>query len=122
MAREPPGNEIPAPVLPDYAIRTLRLLTNAQVMGQSVVVLSDALALYDRWMEDPRVEFATEPRLLESFFRDATKPFATKAASKALMDAYLAGFANAARATLVTFDMALVRIAEHRGIPALLLS
>jgi predicted nucleic acid-binding protein len=40
----------------------LRLLTNQQVMGDSTTTLAGALELYDRWMQDPRVELAPEPR------------------------------------------------------------
>jgi toxin-antitoxin system PIN domain toxin len=100
----------------------LRLLTDAQVMGGSVVVLNDALALYDRWLNDPRVELRAEPRGIEILFRQASAPFAMQPATKAVMDAYLAAFAEAEDATLVTLDKALANTAHFRRTPALLLS
>jgi hypothetical protein len=39
-----------------------RLLTNQQVMGESTTTSAEALQLYDRWTEDPRVELSAEPR------------------------------------------------------------
>ena len=33
----------------------LRLLTNEQVMGGSVLTVAEAFAAFDRWQEDPRV-------------------------------------------------------------------
>ena len=36
------------------------VVTNAQAMGASVVNLQDAFALYDRFLEDPRIQLNTE--------------------------------------------------------------
>ncbi len=93
----------------------LRLLTNNLVMGESVLNVEAALAVYDRWSEDPRVEFATEPRGLDPALRLTLADFSKKAATKAIMDAYLAAFAEKEAATLVTFDKALARLAQRRG-------
>lgn len=93
----------------------LRLLTNKAVMGESVVTVEAAFAVFDRWSEDPRVEFQPEPHGLDPVLRRAAAEFAKKHAPKAVMDAYLAGFAETAGATLVTFDKALARLARRRG-------
>ncbi len=100
----------------------LRLLTNAQVMGESAVLLNDAFALYDRWLEDSRVELVREPRGIELLFRQTSAPFAMQPATKAVTDAYLAAFAEAENATLVTLDRTLANTARFRQSTVLLLS
>jgi len=90
----------------------LRLLTNESVMGQSVLTVAQALRIYDQWAEDPRVEFAAEPQGIELAFRNAAVHSANKAATKVIMDAYLAGFAKTEHVTLITFDKALCKIAS----------
>jgi predicted nucleic acid-binding protein len=99
----------------------LRLLTNRKVMGASTTTLSGALRLYDRWMQDPRVELAPEPRGAETLFRQATAPFALQPATKAIADCYLIGFAEAAGARVVTFDRSLAATAQFRQVPVALL-
>jgi uncharacterized protein len=91
----------------------LRLLTNRQVMGGSTTTLGQALEIYDRWIEDPRVRLAAEPDGMEMFLREAAIPFLQLPATKAVADCYLAGFAQSIGARLVTFDKALA--ADHRG-------
>ena len=93
----------------------LRLMTNTLVMGESVLDVEAALAVFYRWTEDPRVEFAPEPRGLDPALRLALAEFAKKSVTKAIMDAYLAAFAEKEAATLVTFDKALARMAQRRG-------
>ena len=100
----------------------LRLLTNQQVMGDSTTTLAGALQLYDRWAEDPRVELAAEPRGAETLFRQAIAPFALQAATKAVADCYLVGFAEAAGAHLATFDRGLAATAQFRQVPVALLA
>lgn len=46
-------------------IGLLRLLTNIAVMGDQTLILRKAWGIYDRWLEDPPVEFYPEPRNLE---------------------------------------------------------
>lgn len=89
----------------------LRLLTNQSVMGQQTLTLQKAWGIYDRWLEDPRVEFFPEPRGLDAAFRTATVPFAAKPASKWVGDCYLLAYAKQSSATLVTFDKALYHLA-----------
>ena len=100
----------------------LRLLTNELVMGQSVLSIEEAIGVFDRWREDPRVEFVGEPSGTEKSFRHATAGSAKKSATKVIMDAYLAGFAGSERATLVTLDKALSKLGHRAGTIVLLLS
>jgi toxin-antitoxin system PIN domain toxin len=93
----------------------LRLLTNPAVMGDQTLTLRRAWAVYDRWLQDPRVEFYPEPRTLEHEFRKAAQPFAAKQASKRVGDCFLLAFAEAAGAQLVTFDRVLHEFARKRG-------
>jgi len=95
----------------------LRLLTNQKVMGDSTSTLAEALQLYDRWTQDPRVELASEPGGAEMLFRQAVAPFALQPATKAIADCYLIGFAEAAGAHVVTFDRGLAAIAQFRQVP-----
>jgi toxin-antitoxin system PIN domain toxin len=88
-------------------IGLLRLLTNQAAMGEETLTLRKAWGVYDRWLNDPRVEFYPEPRGLEAGFREATAPFAGKAASKLVGDCYLLAYAKHSHAALVTFDRAL---------------
>ncbi|MDP2995937.1 MAG: hypothetical protein Q8N47_00530 [Bryobacterales bacterium] len=90
----------------------LRLLTNQSAMGEQTLTLRRAWSVYDRWLSDPRVEFYPEPRGLETGFREATAPFAGKAASKWVGDCYLLAYARQSHATLVTFDKALFDLAR----------
>ncbi len=93
----------------------LRLLTNPAVMGEQTLTLRQAWTAYDRWLQDPRVEFYPEPRTLDLEFRKATHPFAAKQASKWVGDCWLLAFAQAAGAHLVTFDRALHAFARRQG-------
>ena len=101
-------------------IGLLRLLTNAAVMGDQTLTLRNAWAVYDRWLEDPRVEFYPEPRGIDAMFREATKPFAARQASKWVGDCWLLACAAELRATLVTFDRALYQFARKQGHPAVI--
>lgn len=71
--------------------------------------------MYDGWMQDPRVEFYPEPRIVDSAFREAMEAFATKSASKWVGDCWLLAFAACADAALVTFDRALLDFARKQG-------
>ena len=100
----------------------LRLLTNQHVMGDSTTTIAEALQLYDRWSEDPRVELAAELRGTEALFRHATAPYSLQPATKGIADCYLVGFAEAAGAHLVTFDKGLTATARFRHVPVALLA
>ncbi len=93
----------------------LRLLTTPAVMGGDGLSQRAAWRVYDRFGGDPRVRRWAEPPDLEAEFRARTR--ARQAAPKVWADAYLAAFAAAAGARLVTFDRALAGLG-----PALVLS
>jgi len=93
----------------------LRLLTNKAVMGDLTLTLSEAWAVYDRWLEDPCVEFCSDPRQVEESFRLATEPFSTQTASKWVGDCWLLAFAQATHSRLITFDKALFEFAHNQG-------
>jgi toxin-antitoxin system PIN domain toxin len=101
-------------------IGLLRLLTNQSTMGEQTLTLRKAWAVYDRWLNDPRVEFYPEPRSLDAAFREATAPFAGKAASKWVGDCYLLAYAKQSHAALVTFDRALYDLAAKEGYSAVI--
>jgi predicted nucleic acid-binding protein len=90
-------------------------------MGEDTLVLSEALAIYDAWLEDPRVEFAMELRNTDSSFRQAIAPFATQPATKAIADCYLIAVAEVHGASIATLDKALVKTAQMRQVPTVLL-
>ena len=83
----------------------LRLLTTEVVMGDEVMTQPQAWAAYDRWYQDPRVEFADEPPEIEARFRALTR--LRQPATKDWADSYLAAFASLGQLTLVTFDRGL---------------
>jgi toxin-antitoxin system PIN domain toxin len=101
-------------------IGLLRLLANSAVMGDQVLKLREAWQVYDRWIEDPRVEFYLEPRGVDSTFRKMTRPLASLPASKAIGDCWLLAFAAEVQATLVTFDSALHGLARKQGLAAVI--
>jgi uncharacterized protein len=101
-------------------IGLLRLLANPSVMGDQVHKLREAWQVYDRWLEDPGVEFYVEPREVDSTFRKITKPLGSLSASKAIGDCWLLAFAADIQATLVTFDNALCGHAKRLGHPAVI--
>ncbi len=96
-------------------IGLLRLLTNSSVMGEQTLTLRKAWSVYDRWLEDSRVEFYPEPRNLGTGFRLTTEPFGAQQASKAVGDCFLLAYAKEIQATLVTFDRALHQFAHKQG-------
>ncbi len=101
-------------------IGLLRLLTNQSVMGEQTLTLRRAWGVYDRWLSDPRVDIYPEPRGLDAGFREATAPFAGKAASKSVGDCYLLAYAKHSDAVLVTFDKALYQLAGKQGAAAVI--
>jgi toxin-antitoxin system PIN domain toxin len=96
-------------------IGLLRLLTNTSVMGDQTLTLHKAWKVYDRWLEDPRVEFYPEPRNIEAGFRQVTEAFRAQQASKAVADCWLLAYAKEIQGTLVTFDRALHSFARKQG-------
>jgi predicted nucleic acid-binding protein len=89
-------------------------------MGSQTLTLRRAWNVYDRWLQDPRVEFYPEPRGIDETFRKITAPFAAQQASKAVGDCWLLAYAVAIRASLVTFDRALYEFSRKQGEAALM--
>jgi predicted nucleic acid-binding protein len=89
-------------------------------MGEQTLTLKYAWNVYDRWLEDGRVEFQPEPRGMDPVFRETTAPFSRQPASKWVGDCYLLAYAKQAHAALVTFDAALHTLAGKQGHRALM--
>ena len=92
----------------------LRLLTNVAVMGDPLLTLHKAWAVYDRWLEDPRVESFPEPRTAEASFRKLAQAHGTKPTSK-WVDSWLLACSSEGSGTLVTFDRALYEFSRKHG-------
>jgi hypothetical protein len=80
----------------------LRLATNSRLMGEHVLTLAEAWALYDRITVDSRVLLSPEPVGLEVEWRRLTQ--AQRPSTHLWNDAYLAAFAIAGGLEIVTFD------------------
>jgi uncharacterized protein len=100
----------------------LRMLTNSAVMGDSTKNLGQAFEIYDIWTRDERVGMAGEPREVEILLREAAGPYMKQPATKMITDCYLAGFAEAIGAKLVTFDKGLAHMARIRKSGVVLLA
>lgn len=85
-------------------------------MADEVMNQTQAWGVYDRWLQDSRVDLMDEPSGLEARFRALTR--SRYAPPKDWADSYLAAFAASAQLTLVTFDLAL----KARAKPLILLS
>ena len=90
----------------------LRLLCNPAVMGNDALTATRAWAVYDGFLDHPRVFLVPEPPGLERHWRDATRHHHT--GPNFWTDAYLTAFAAAAGMTLVTFDRAFTRQRQAR--------
>jgi toxin-antitoxin system PIN domain toxin len=80
----------------------LRLANNPKVFAQVAVAQDVAWKLYDAIVSDPRIEFASEPPLLEPIWRKFTG--LPRLSPNTWSDAYLAAFALAGGYEVVTFD------------------
>jgi hypothetical protein len=80
----------------------LRLLSNPAIMGGDAVDRSEAWRTYDQFWADERVLWADEPAELDAVWR-AISARADKS-HNLWTDDYLAAFAQASDATLITLD------------------
>jgi toxin-antitoxin system PIN domain toxin len=80
----------------------LRLVSNPAIMGADAVSRSGAWRIIDQLWSDNRVLWAEEPDHLEAVFRALSAQ--NDASHKLWTDDYLAAFAQAAGAALVTLD------------------
>jgi toxin-antitoxin system PIN domain toxin len=82
----------------------LRLVCQSTVMGRAALTRREAWDKYDALGADPRVRFLEEPEGLVSLWLSFSKR--DDRSYQLWTDDYLASFAQAAGATLVTFDSA----------------
>jgi toxin-antitoxin system PIN domain toxin len=83
----------------------LRLVTTAAAMDGKPLTISEAWRVYDRFYDDDRVMFVSEPPEIEKRFRE--KAVGKTASPKVWADAWLLAVAQTAEGALVTFDKAL---------------
>jgi toxin-antitoxin system PIN domain toxin len=83
----------------------LRLMTTAAVMDGKPLTIAAAWRVYDRFYQDDRVAFVSEPLEVEKRFLE--KALGRTASPKLWADAWLLAFAQQAEGVLVTFDQAL---------------
>jgi uncharacterized protein len=80
----------------------LRLSTNPKANPFQTQTMSQAWAVYDTALLDPRIAFASEPGGLEIHWRERSRMRAFS--HNVWSDAYLAAFADAGGYEVVTFD------------------
>jgi toxin-antitoxin system PIN domain toxin len=80
----------------------LRLTTNHAILGRDCLTRQRAWGAYDAFLVDARVRFLNEPEGLVPLWLSFSKR--EDHAHQLWTDDYLAAFAQAAAATLVTFD------------------
>jgi toxin-antitoxin system PIN domain toxin len=83
----------------------LRLITTAAAMDGKPLSMDEAWRVYDRFYDDDRVTFSSEPADVERKFRKMA--VGSTASPKLWADAWLLAIAEAAGGELVTFDKAL---------------
>jgi predicted nucleic acid-binding protein len=74
-------------------------------MGDDVLTQAEAWEAFDALLANPGNQMITEPRAIDSLFRQHTDR--SEVSTKQWADGYLVAFAEAAGLTLVTFDRAL---------------
>jgi predicted nucleic acid-binding protein len=99
----------------------LRLLATSAVMGKDVLTIGQAWRVYDRWLEDSRVEMRREVSELDATFRAATRPVSRLSSPKALGDRYLLAVSQVTDSTLATFDRGLASACQKARHPVALL-
>jgi len=82
----------------------LRLLTTASAMGGQPLTNEEAWRVYDGFLSDNRVRLFPELPPIEDLFRSSSS--GGHNSPKVWVDAYLAAYAAASNATVVTFDRA----------------
>jgi hypothetical protein len=93
----------------------LRLMTTAAAMDGKPLSMAEAWRVYDRFYDDDRVLFLSEPPEVEKRFRE--KAAGRSVSPKVWADAWLLAFAQAAEGVLVTFDKALGPRGAHCLLP-----
>ena len=85
----------------------LRLANTPRVFPQDAVTQDQAWALFDRFLADPRIEYASEPSTLETSWRQLTQ--LPQHLPNTWNDAYLAAFGITGNYEVVTFDKGFAR-------------
>jgi uncharacterized protein len=80
----------------------LRLLSNPAIMGEDAIERSEAWRIYDQLRADERVVWADEPVELDAVWRAMSAR--DDKSHKLWTDDYLAAFAQASDAALITLD------------------
>ena len=83
----------------------LRLATTKAAMDGKPLTIDEAWLVHDRFYEDDRVTFVSEPSDVEKSFRE--KAVGRTASPKVWADAWMLAIASATGGVLVTFDKAL---------------
>jgi len=83
----------------------LRLMTTAAAMDNKPLTMATAWRVYDRFYEDVRVVFISEPSGVDACFRE--RAMTRSVSPKVWADAWLLAFAQQSGGLLVTFDKAL---------------
>ena len=88
----------------------LRLITNEKIMGDEVLSQRQAWNIYDALCRDVRIAFWPESTGLENHWRALSSSMLP--ATRLWTDAYLAAFASAREARMVTFDRGFAKFAR----------
>lgn len=91
-------------------------------MGADCLTLRQAWRVYDRWLDDPRVEMRREPGDVDGSFRRVTTPLLRQSSPKAVGDCYLLALAQTCSATVVTLDGGLFGLGTKMSQEVLLLA
>jgi toxin-antitoxin system PIN domain toxin len=93
----------------------LRLVTTAAVMDGKPLTIAEAWRVYERFYDDDRVTFMSEPPGVDKRFRE--KATGRGASTKIWADSWLLAVAHAADGVLVTFDKTLAPRGAHCLLP-----
>lgn len=99
----------------------LRLLSTKAVMGEDCLTMRAAWAVFDRWLNDPRISFLDEPAGTDTAFRNVTATMSNKASPKLLGDAYLLALSHAGGSVLVSLDGGLTELGRKSNCDVVLL-
>ena len=89
----------------------LRLATTKAAMDGKPLTIDEAWLVHDRFYEDDRVTFVSEPSDVEKSFRETAA--GRTASPKVWADAWMLAIASATGGVLVTFDKALGTRGAH---------
>jgi hypothetical protein len=94
----------------------LRLVTTAAAMDGKPLTIAQAWRVFDRFFDDDRVIFVSEPPEIDRQFRETA--VGRLASPKIWADAWLLALAQCAGGVLITFDKALASRGAYCLLPA----